>query len=65
MNEGVVLFWNADRGFGFIARDGGEDLFVHVSQIRGAELTRGQRVRFTERTSQRSGRPEAVDVTIA
>ena len=51
MANGTVKWFNADKGFGFIAPDeGGDDLFVHHSEIRMqgyASLNEGQKVEFT------------------
>jgi len=46
--QGKVKFFDADRGFGFISRDSGEDVFVHVSNLQasGTTLTEGQTVEF-------------------
>jgi cold shock protein len=50
MATGVVKFFNAEKGFGFIAPDeGGKDVFVHFSGIAGngyRSLDEGQRVEF-------------------
>jgi superfamily II DNA/RNA helicase len=50
MLTGTVKFFNGARGYGFLAREGGEDLFVHHSQIEGDErrgLAEGSTVEFT------------------
>ena len=47
--QGQVKFFNADKGFGFIEREGGDDVFVHFSNIQGdgyKSLDEGQRVEF-------------------
>jgi CspA family cold shock protein len=50
MPEGVVKWFNADKGFGFITpSDGSKDLFVHFSEIQSSgyrSLDEGQRVSF-------------------
>ena len=48
--QGTVKWFNASKGYGFIARDGGEDVFVHFSAIQTdgfRTLDEGQRVEFT------------------
>lgn len=46
---GTVKFFNAEKGYGFISREGGEDVFVHYSNIQGSgyrSLEEGQTVEF-------------------
>jgi cold shock protein len=47
--QGTVKFFNAEKGFGFISREQGDDIFVHYSNIAGdgyKSLDEGQRVEF-------------------
>ena len=49
MAVGTVKWFNADKGYGFIAREGGADVFVHYSNIEGKgyrSLEEGQQVEF-------------------
>ncbi|MDB0005790.1 cold-shock protein [Ilumatobacteraceae bacterium] len=65
MPTGTVKFFNDQKGFGFISRDGQEDLFVHFSNIAGSgrkTLLDGQTVEF-EVGEGRKG-PEAVNVKV-
>jgi len=47
--QGTVKWFNAGKGFGFIEREGGEDVFVHFNAITGdgyKSLNEGDRVEF-------------------
>jgi len=47
--QGTVKWFNADRGYGFIERESGDDVFVHSSAIQGVgsrSLEEGERVSF-------------------
>jgi CspA family cold shock protein len=47
--QGTVKFFNAEKGYGFISREQGDDVFVHFSAIQGdgyKTLEEGQRVEF-------------------
>lgn len=47
--NGTVKFFNAEKGYGFISREGGDDVFVHHTNIAGTgykSLNEGQLVEF-------------------
>ena len=49
MAPGIVKFFNAEKGFGFISREGADDVFVHFSNIEGTgykTLNEGDKVEF-------------------
>jgi len=61
--RGTVKWFSDEKGFGFISREGGEDVFVHFSGIAGdgfRSLAEGQQVEF-EVTQGKKG-PQATDV---
>ncbi|MEP9352237.1 cold-shock protein [Xanthobacter sp. KR7-65] len=63
MTEGTVKWFNAQKGFGFIAPDsGGSDAFVHISAVERAgmrDLREGQKVSFELVTDTKSGKLSA------
>ncbi|GMV33415.1 MAG: cold-shock protein [Chloroflexi bacterium] len=62
---GTVKWFNGDKGYGFIAREGGADVFVHFSAIQSdgyRNLTEGQKVEFTVEKGPKG--PQASNVTI-
>ena len=49
MNKGTVKWFNAEKGYGFISQESGDDVFVHFSAIQGngfKTLEEGQKVSF-------------------
>lgn len=63
---GTVKWFNSQKGFGFISREGGEDAFAHYSSIKSdgfRNLEEGQKVEFTMSEGEKG--PQAVEVTVA
>ncbi|OIK11627.1 cold-shock DNA-binding protein family [Bacillus sp. OV322] len=63
MEQGTVKWFNAEKGFGFIEREGGDDVFVHFSAIQSEgfkSLDEGQKVTFDVEQGQRG--PQATNV---
>ena len=61
--NGTVKWFNESKGFGFIERENGADLFVHFSNIQGdgfKTLAEGQAVTFTEGSGQKGPQAENV-----
>ena len=66
MPIGTVKFFNAQKGFGFIAVDGGgPDVFVHISEVERSgmdSLNEGQKVSFESKMDPKKGKPSAVNI---
>ena len=64
MAEGTVKWFNPEKGYGFISQKGGEDVFVHFSEIKMEgfkTLDEGQKVSF-EITTGQNGKLQASNV---
>ncbi|GAA0426486.1 MAG: cold-shock protein [Bacillota bacterium] len=63
MEQGIVKWFNAEKGFGFIEREGNDDVFVHFSAIQSEgfkSLDEGQKVTFDVEQGARG--PQAASV---
>jgi len=63
MTQGTVKWFNAEKGFGFIERESGDDVFVHFSAIQSdgfKTLEEGQKVEFGVEEGSRG--PQATNV---
>jgi CspA family cold shock protein len=65
MTQGTVKWFNGDKGYGFIAVDGGQDVFVHFSALASdgyRNLEEGQKVEFDITQGQKGPQAENVRV---
>jgi len=69
MQVGIVKWFNAQKGFGFIQpENGGADVFVHISAVERAglgTLTEGQKISFDLTTDLRKGKSSADNLKLA
>ena len=69
MATGTVKFFNGQKGFGFIAQEGGgPDVFVHVSAVERAGmrgLVEGQKISFDIEADRKSGKSAATNLQAA
>jgi cold shock protein len=66
MNQGTCKFWNSNRGYGFLERQGAPDIFVHVTGLAGGrtELTIGDEVEFNVASDRKTGKEMAAEVRV-
>ena len=65
MTKGTVKWFNERKGFGFLSREDGDDVFVHYSSIQSSgfkSLSEGQSVTFEVQEGPKG--PQAVNVTV-
>ncbi|MEJ2753643.1 MAG: cold-shock protein [Chloroflexota bacterium] len=69
MTSGIVKFYNANRGYGFIQpTDGSGDVFVHATALERAGITNlveGQNVKFDTEVDRRSGKTAVANIETA
>lgn len=66
--SGIVKFFNADKGYGFIKPDdGGPDIFVHITAVQASGLTglsENQKVSYETEPDRRGKGPKAVNLQV-
>lgn len=69
MTNGIVKFFNTQKGFGFISPvNGGADVFVHISALERSgisQLNEGQKVAFDTQVDKRSGKTAVSTIELA
>lgn len=68
MKTGTVKFFNSAKGFGFIAPESGDDVFVHISAVQRSGLdglNEGDKVQFDTAIDQRSGKTAVDNISMA
>jgi CspA family cold shock protein len=67
--SGIVKFFNADKGYGFIKPDdGGPDIFVHITAVQAsglASLSENQKVSYDTEPDRRGKGPKAVNLRVS
>lgn len=67
-NTGMVKWFSPDKAYGFIIPDdGGEDVFVHLNDLKTTGHTvlfEGQPVRFDTETNKKNGKPVAKNISV-
>jgi len=66
--QGIVKFFNAEKGYGFITPEDGEtDIFVHISAVERSGMTtlqEGQKIEFDVEPDKKGKGPKAIDLKI-
>ena len=62
MSKGKVKWFNSEKGFGFIEQEDGDDLFVHINEVKGESLQEGDNVEFSIGEGRKG--PCATDVSV-
>lgn len=61
--EGTVKWFDSRKNFGFIGREGKDDVFVHANALEGISITEGDKVKFNVEQGEKG--PSAVNVEMA
>lgn len=67
MYIGIVKWFNPDKGYGFLSRDGHSDVFVHISAVQKAgarTLREGQKIKFEVQMNPRNHKESAINLIL-